>query len=336
MDWGIIAESIFFMAIALLAVVVTIFVFSASLLGRAVEAYKQQKKSLLQQQLDYLNLQVSMAEEQIKRFKSSDESSLKEKDKDMRALKEAIKQRKKFNKDSSNIESGFKVFQVSGGVIYPSCFFLSSILFSSLAWGIAATDKSSFKIGVWGFQSIPFIDAFVILAIIFIGLGIYRIYFSLRNIQNVAITSEEAALKRYIEAFKVAQIELEKEHKPELYVKLIEPQLPFKVKHGENFDIELRIGLSRGEVARQTSAVIAILKEFELVDGVAWKRFKATDYPDHQGYSSLKAWDILGSVWHASYATIKCPMKTGKYTFWYWAFCEGCKVKDISFQVDVV
>ncbi len=147
MDWGVIAQSIFFMAIALLAVVVTIFVFSASLLGRAVEAYKRQKRTLIQQGRDYFARQVSLAEQRLKRFESSSERSSIKQDEDERAYEEAIEKKREFKNASKNIEKGLNVFRLSGGVVYPSCFFLSSIFFSSLAWGIAATDEPSFRIG---------------------------------------------------------------------------------------------------------------------------------------------------------------------------------------------
>ncbi len=158
----------------------------------------------------------------------------------------------------------------------------------------------------------------------------------MRSIQDITVTSEEVALSSYIEAFKIAQRELEQEHKPELQLTLIQPKSPFKIKKGENFSVEVKAGLSKGEIARQTFAVIAIPEGFELNVREHWTPFGVDRHPGYEGYRSTPARDLLKPTWHGYYADIKCPTDLGKYTFWYWAICEGYATEDLSFQVNVV
>lgn len=328
MDWAIISQATFFLGIALLAIVVTIFVFASSLLGRSVEAHRNDQEELRKQKEQSLSQHKEELQKQLK------ESTTK---KDMKRLREEIGKVEaeiaEFEEKSEGIKKSYEVFGVKGGVVYPALCFLASSILSGFAWSLARS-WIGFNLGS---SFIPITPILWLLALLAMGCGIERLYLSLKKIQEVAVTSEEAALKRTVEAFKIAQRELETEHKPELEIKLWEPKLPFKVKNGESFELQTRVSLSRGEIARQAFAVITVPKEFDLSLHEEWVGFDVKETkPDYKGYRSTTGRDVFKGVFNSYSATIKSPVNTGKFTFFYWAYCEECQTEEMSFQIEVV
>jgi len=328
MDWAIISQATFFLGIALLAIVVTIFVFASSLLGRSVEAHRSDQEELRKQKEQSLSQHKEELQKQLK------ESTTK---KDMKRLREEIGKVEaeivEFEEKSEGIKKSYEVFGVKGGVVYPALCFLASSILSGFAWSLART-WVGFNLGS---SFIPITPILWLLAFFAMGCGIERLYLSLKKIQEVAVTSEEAALKRTVEAFKIAQRELETEHKPELQIELWEPKLPFKVKNGESFKVQTRVSLSKGEIARKAFAVVEIPKEFDLSSHEKWVKFGVKEtHSGYKGYISEAGRDVFKSVKNGYYATIKSPTNTGEFTFFYWAYCEEWRTEEMSFQIEVV
>ncbi len=293
----------FFLALALLAILITIFVFAVSLLGRAMEAAaKTEKAQLLERKqsneeaMAAIKKEIEEAEGQIPKGLTQKLAKLEKRDKD-------------FGRELAKIRKSPEVLTVRGGVVPPSALLIGALILSGTAWGLSNI-QNLVSIALWLMGSAA------------IGYSTYRIYKSLKVIESVAITSEEAALKRTIEAFKIAQKELEEEKRPELELLFLGKQPPFRVKADSEMSLLLALSLGKGEFAEDVAVHICAPPGFDFPNQATY-----TLTPDHV-YANY-----IARVWHLQKVfraldyrvtiTIKSPPIAGTFKMVYYIFCRG-------------
>lgn len=343
MDASALAQAVFFLSIALLAIVIAIFVFAASLLGRALKANAEQQKLLEQKEKHELEEALTIAQKHLNSLKESCGTDKFKVDESVKSLKLAQKRKGQFNKKSITIKRGYDTFTVKGGVIYPTCFFLSSAFFSSLAWGLALSQHSSFSIGNWIFYNAPFIYGFIGVAIILLGFGIKRVLISLRKIQEIAITSEEAALKTTVDAFKIAQRELEIERKPAISLIFNHPKPPINIKLGEAVDVHFVLDLLKGDMADNIEVIFLAPDNFKLKGIESDFMETKVKYYKQGGTIKYVGWQtveyqipkLLSSVKYTLVLSISSVGAIGDFDLAYSVKCPGYYSGLIGFKVKV-
>lgn len=330
MDWGIVSQVTFFLGTALLAIVVTIFVFASSLLGRAVEAAARKQAELQAEKEQSMERQISEAQKELDKARKTAEFN-----KAKKFLDDLEKEKKRFEKESKAIQRGYSVFGVGGGVVYPGLCFLACLILSGLAWSLASAGLG-FWLGRLWFPGTPCLWG---IALISMACGIHRLYFSLKKIQEVAITSEEAALKRTVEAFKIAQKELEDQRKPKLALVFKDKKPPFDVEANSTVEIKFAVGLVQGDVARKPEIWFFIPQGFAFVNSnlshTRNQQSSTFEYPNYLGIKFDPSKDYKLGVDYMVELSLKMPPEKGSFTLAYQLICEGFVGKYEEFELIV-
>jgi hypothetical protein len=336
MSWGTIAQAIFFLAIALLATVITIFVFASSLLGRAVQVQANAQAELRAVRKNKLKEQLETAQELVNKLKEQCGAGDFKVDDAMKSLQEAKERNREFDKESNSLQQKYKVFTVRGGVTYPTCFFLSVMVLSALAWALGATGTESFNIGGWEFYTVPCLYVLVPMSLLLIGFGIHRLYSSLQRIREVAITAEELTMRRDIEAFKTAHRELEAEEAPKLKIECVEPDsLPIRMQAGDETSVGFALTLISGQMAEDISFFIFVPPGFDFPDLASIDKHVSRPKSVFPGYLyTLREYSrLIKGIKQNTYFTIKAPSNIGVFKIKYGVNCRG--LERLSGEIDV-
>ncbi|MBA7467212.1 hypothetical protein ES707_02424 [subsurface metagenome] len=318
---GIVYQLTFFLALGLLTIVITIFVFAVSLLGRAMEAAARSENEKLAERKENNAKEMTAMKKEIEKAEASGQIPRGM----IRRLKKLEERDKKFDKELSKIRRAPELLTVKSGVLPVGSCLLAALILSGAAWYLSNGQVFSWIIPVliW------------ILGLAAIGYSIYGIYRCLRVIESVAITSEEAALKRTVEAFKIAEKELEEEKKPELALAFEDKQPPFHVEAEAETSLTINIRLSSGDVARKPEVIFVAPPDFEFLNMPKGPRIdqrsKYTDYIS----AAYEFEDIRKGLSRWRRFEFKTPSQPGNYKCAYRIFCEGFDSGYEEFEVVV-
>ncbi len=315
---GVIYQLTFFLALGLLAIVITIFVFAVSLLGRAMEAAaKSEREKLAERKEDNARAMAAIKEE-IEKAEGQIPKGL------IRKLKRLEKRDRRFERELAKIRKAPELLTVKGGIVPTAASLLGVLILSG---------------GAWYLSNIPIFIGIIpvliwVLGLVAIVYSILRICQCLRVIEGVAITSEEAALKRTIDAFKIAQKELEEERKPELELYFKKAPPPFQMKAESEMVIKFSVGISRGDIARNASVVFWAPSGFEFPGSVAQL---PTTYKKYASYVSTKIEleDIIRPIITNRQVKLKAPPQPQRYQIAYKLYCEGFFSEFEEFEIVV-
>jgi hypothetical protein len=348
LSWGAIAEALFFLTSALLVTVITIFVFAASLLGRAVEAKAKDEEELRKTGERELDLKITEAQKALNELKEAGLKDNSNSEKALVAVLTAEASKATYNRESKRILRAYSVFTVWGGVIYPAIFFISSIVSSIIAWSLAATNSNIFLIGDYTFLSIPFQIGFIIVSLLLLGVGIKQLIFSLDNIQKVAITSEEIWLKKIIEGYKIAQQEIDNRKQVILSLTTESDQYPIQVLAGQKNSLPIKINIVQGTSAHKVQVdVMCPDKGFSLelsnnfIDIQTrtqkwWHHDIKEQYEQYIGIRALLNSDIRRRINYLGKIIITTPTVLGTYPLIYSVSSEECAAEDHIRYIKVV
>jgi hypothetical protein len=329
---GTIYEWTFFVTLGLLAIVVTVFVLAVSLLGRAMEAAAKREQEKLAERRESNAKEMAAIKKEIEKAEAKGEipKGL------IRKLKKLEKRDKKFEKELGKIRKAPEPLTVKGGVVLPGVSLLVALILNGVAWYFSWY-LSTFSI----FYDIPlpfgiaiWIDpVFIwIVSLVAILYSIFRIYKSLRAVERVAITSEEAALKKTVEAFKMAQKELEEEKKLKLEMRFEDARPPFTVKAKSEMLIKINVGVTKGDVARNAVVAFWAPSVFKFPDSP--ESLPSGNYPSCVS-TSISLGDIIRPAWRTRRIKLKVPSQPSSYTMAYRLFCEGFDSDYQEFEVIV-
>jgi len=310
-------EMTIFLSIALLAVVATVFVIAASLLGRGIEEFSREQEAIAIKESSEFDETIAELQEKLKMAKKPEAISSLRKE-----IDEYEKKKRKLEKDSERISQRYGLLTVKGTVLYPGMFFLISLVLAGAARYMATVPLVLVGNGVWG------------LALLALAWGSYRIYQCLTVIEGVATTTEEAQLERTIQAFESALESHEEARLPELELKFKKRELPFSLKPGVEESIEFRIVFKKGEAANTAEAWFFAPEGFEFPGCDTWRQSSDYTIPN-----ALTTKVILGDLrrWFKceNSLTIKTPPKVGEYRLGYRLYCDVSAGDFTSFKIKV-
>lgn len=313
---GGIYQLTFFLALALLAVVVTIFVYAVSQVGRATNLASKEQEVILWQQKEAKKRRI---EELQKRLEEAKETGHLD---EFRLIDEILKTEEEiasYNDKLKHLEERVTLLTRRGAVIWPSGFFAATLALNIIASGIAASQNPA-AFTLW------------LASLGTLGYGIFRVFKTLGAIQEVTISSEEA-LEKLPEAVKTALRELEEEKRPELEL-VFADKPPFRVDTQSERLIEYRVHLSRGDIARDASIAFWFQPNFEYVDEVQPLPAPYSKYKDYVS-AYFKLGDIKGSLERGHKLKVKAPSEARRYTAAYKLYCEGYYSDFIEFEIIV-
>lgn len=305
---GTIYQLTFFFALGLLAVIITIFVFAVSLLGRAMEAAARSERDKVAERKANNVEEMAAIRKEIQEAEASGQipKGL------TRKLDKLEKRDKKFVKELSKIRKAPESLTARRGVFYPCAFLVAALVLNGAAWYLSSVENINWAIpvSIW------------IIALAAIGYSIYRICKCLNVIQDVAITSEEAWIKKTVEAFKIAEKELDEERRPELTLIFREIKFPLHMKADSELRFELVLSVSKGAFAEDIIVFVGAPRGFDFPKQDTVVLGPHHDYPNY----ICRRWDIvklIAGIEENTHVTIKSPPTTGNFKMVYYRFCRG-------------
>jgi ABC-type multidrug transport system fused ATPase/permease subunit len=322
MTMGVVYQLTFFLALGLLAIVITVFVFAVSLLGRAMEAAAKSEQEKLAERRENNAKEMATIKAEIEKAEASGQipTGL------TRKLKKLEKRDKKFDKELGKIRRSPKLLTVKGGVVPVGVSLLVAISLSGVAWY---------------FWYLYTIDIFIWIDPVFIWIvglaailySIFRIYQCLRVIESVAITSEQAALLKETEALKKVFRELEEERKPELSLSVVDKKFPLRVRADSESSFTLKLNLVKGDVAEDIEIHVCLPPGFNFLNEKTYTLSSKHVYPNYIGIRWLE-----GRIIQLDYQrtiTFKSPSTTGSYNIVFFKFCRGFAAKPVEKEIIV-
>jgi len=314
----VIYQLTFFLALALLAILITVFVFAVSLLGRALETAARNERQKITERKENNAKEMAAIKKNIEKAEAEGEipKGL------ARKLDDLERKDKNYDKELSRIRRAPELLTVRVGVVHPGICLTLALILSGGAWFYRDIGTAA-PITLW---------LLGLAAIVYSG---FRILCSLRVIESVAITSEAEAERRLARAVKAALIEVEEEKRPELLLEFREEQPPVYIKSGAEKTIKFGVSLEKGDVARKPEV------DFFAPAGFTFPGKKVNIQPstkrkiaDHIT-SRVKLEDITRAVRNIAEITIKAPSQKGKFTILYRLHCEWFASEYEEFEVIV-
>lgn len=324
---GPIHELIFWLAITLLVVTVTVFVLAVSLLGRAIEKARADRQRTEGENLDQLEKQKSEAQaelqkattkEKVKRFK--------------RTVSKIEKMMKKAEADLTTAERGYVPLSVHGCVLYPGLLLLGSLVINTLGASLAGS-SASVQFDMRG-ALVLFIWALAAIAIV---IAIKQIYRTLTLVQEVALTTEEGYQKRTVEAFPEALARHEEIKTPRLSLNFEEPS-PFNFKPGEEREMAFKVRLTRDDIAQDSQVCFFAPEGFDFPGLATTRAYARYGSLSKAVVARVHLGDIKSGITIRRSVRIKAPDKLSGYSGYgliYKLSCAGFEGEDKWFSVDV-
>ena len=313
----------FFLALGLLAIVVTVFVFAISLLGRAIEVAAKEQEKTTKDQKDAIEIEITEILKQISSLqkKKSIGKELQELEKSLKKLR---KQDEKSVRKLGRIVKAPELLTVKGGVLPVGSCLLGALTLSGVAWYL-----SNGQVFSWIIPTVIWLVAFA-----GTGYSIFRIYQSLKVIESVAITSEQVALLREVEAFKTALRVFEEEKKPELRLTFKGKKFPLHVKVDLEVSLPLDLGIHKGDFAENVKVYISASPGFDFPGEDTSTMPSDFDYPNYI-YMIWNVGEIIKGLVTHNTITIKSPPRVGSFNIVYWIFCKGFRTKPTELEIVV-
>jgi len=258
---GGIYQLTYFLALTLLAIVIAIFVFAVSLLGRAIESAAKIEREKIDERKRINTKEIERLQEDIDKAKEKGEIP----DELLQKLDILKRNDKNFEKALQKIRKAPEALTVKKGVFYPSSFLILSLILCGLAWYLSNIEGLCW---VWSF--VPWI-----LGLAAIGYSVCIVCKSLKLIQDVAVTSEEAWTAKIVQAFKIAQKDLEEEKRPEVTLTFKGIKFPLEIEEDSEKTIQLILKLTKGDFAQDVELHLGLPSGFEFLD--AKRQYVVTD-----------------------------------------------------------
>ena len=313
-------QSTFFLALALLAIVITLFVLAVSLLGRAIRiSIEEQEKT----EKDQLARSQNETRELNKQFTRASKKHVQP---DIDRIQKSINKIKWYQRLSKlklrwiRIKPNF--LRVSLGVLSPAALFIIAIATSALAIYFESESHDT-AISLWYTSLITLI------------LGIANMLLTLRVTQSVAITSEETSYLRQKEMMISALTSVE-EGKIPAFVLSFDENIPFNIISGQNKTIPFRIQLIKGTIARKPKAMFFLPEGFSAPAHAVFKQWD--QIPEIGGLQSFECefTDCTQAFNPTGKITITASPEKGSYEVMYKLGSEEFNGELERFTVNVI
>jgi hypothetical protein len=313
-----------FLTISLLAIDVTVFVLGVSLLGRAMRRAAEAKQKAEEEKRKSTGKELEALKKSVEEC-AANPGKVAELGRSVKNLE--AKQRKHVA-HIKRIAKTASLLTVKGGVVYPGVLLLSALALTLLA---AVGDQSR-----WQVPSLPSIPVlFWLMAIGLMSWAMAVILRVLSTIQDVAITSDEAALRATVDALTLALQAHDDSKTPTLKLVLENPKPPTLLTANSESTIEFALSLTKGQVARNAEIIfMSAPGEFSFPK---LPMFKQSSSSFLSGYSSamVLCGDVRGSIYTQVALVAMSPSVPGKYKLHYRLACDGYVSPDQEIELAV-
>ena len=237
-----------------------------------------------------------------------------------RKLRTLEKREQTLGKELQQIRLAPTLLTVKGGLLPTTILLVTAVIFSAVAWQLSSITTPAAIIWIVG--------------LIAMGIGIFRIYKTMNIVESVAVTSDKVALRQTIDAFKLAQTELENSKKPVVAFSFRDTQPPFKMKAESELPIRFMINVNYGEKISGATVYLLAPKDFKFLDcesalptlGLEALRPVA---------AVIRFGDITGGTYRIGEFKLKAPFEAGNYTLTCDLIYEGGR-ESTEYEVEVV
>lgn len=302
---GIVYQLTFFLALGLLAIVVTIFVFAVSQIGRATASASKEQGDILLKQKKAKGRQIEKIQkrlEEARKVGHLDESKLL---KEFQDTKEEIAS---YDAQLNHLQKRIVLIRRRGAVACPGAFFLATLVLTTTASALVES-QSFVALLLW------------IISIGTLAFGSFRVFRTLGAIEEVTITSEEA-MEKLPEAVKLALRELEEERKPELSLEFKGKKFPLHVKTDSEESLTLSLDLAKGDFAEDVVVHIGVPPGFDFPGLDTYTLPPDHDYPNYI-CTRWNQGEVMPGLAYQMKITIKSPSTAGSFNMIYYIFCRG-------------
>jgi hypothetical protein len=333
-------EMTIFVAIALTAITVTVFVIAASLLGRAIEESSRKQEEVVREESSEFDKTIAGLQKRLGGAKKAEVID------DLKKQISEYEERKKgAEKELKRISQRYGLLTVKGTVLYPGLFLLISIVIAGTAryiatlppvTGLDGTEILLVLIPGWIEDPILLFVANVAwgLSLLALAWGCYRICRCLKVIEGVAITTEEAQFKRTTKALEMALERHEESKLPRLKLEFEKGKPPFNFKPGVEEIIEFSVDFEQGDIAKGVEAWFFAPEGFIFPGSKTWYQSSSYSIPNALT-TRVKLGEVRRWFRKAGKLTIKTPSETGEYRLRYQMFCEDSRGDFITFKIKV-
>lgn len=319
MDWGIVYQLTFFLALGLLAIVVTIFVYAVSQVGRATESASREQQSILLGQKEAQGQQIEKIQQQLEEARKAghlDEAKL------LAELQDTKERITGYDAQLKHLQERIILIRRRGAVVCPGAFFLAALVLTIVASGLAES---------YNFVAIP-------LWIISIGalvFGGFRVFKTLGAIEEVTITSQEA-MEKLPEVVKAALVALEEEKKPELYLTFKGKEFPLHVDADSEVKLLLELRMRKGEFAEDISVHVCLSPGFDFPNQDTYTLDSDVDrYPNYTCVRWKPTGKLVRGLQFNKTITVKSPPTKGSFKIVYYIFCMGYRSEPTELDIIV-
>lgn len=308
------SEIIIILSIALLAVIVTIFVFAASLLREAIpQALEKQREIAGEHNKEF---EVTIADMQTALNAARGTGGFGELEKKSH---EYDRKRKQFEKASKRIEKKYQLLKTRGGVVYPAAVLLLAL---ALAGSVQLVTALVWQGVLFGMSTLA------------VGWVCYRIYEIALVVQSIA-TMPEDAVDKTTKAFEKALDRHEEKKRVNLQLVFTNPKPPFKFKPSCKQIVKYSVFLTQGDVAKASWIYFMVPKNFKLPEVETHIRSVDDEpFPDML-QAIIEVGDLKRGLEYYYEITIEPPPEPGIYILVYYLNCEGYPGKYVEFEVEV-
>lgn len=297
------------LGLVFLAIAPTVFVFSVTLLGDAIERSQQEERAAREN--DKLNIQKNIAEVQEsldKAKKDGDTTELTGK------LKKLMERQQKTERKIKDIKVKYNSIDFINTVVYPCVAFI----FSSVIGSLGATIKSASDL-------LPYC-LLVLSQLSLFSYGIGKIYRSLRLVQRIS-TNKKASehYDRLKEVFKLALKEYHQSTKEEVFVEFVDKAFPLNVATSMDLVIPFRVKLTKGSILKNASILFFVSDGLELVDPPetsSWRQPSCYNLPNIRTVT-VNLGNLSIGLYIRRTLKLKTPATAGKYLFRYAVRADG-------------
>lgn len=305
------------LTIILFSILIPFFVFAVTLIGNAV-LVSREKESREKE------LESHSVEEQIKEVEQELEALTKEKHSSAYSRLRSLRRRKKQSRfQIKQIEFKYSVLRIPESVIYIGiCFFITLLLNE-----FAVANKEYFMVYLYS----------TILSLLFLGIGIAKLYRCLRLIQEVSMTSEDFQTRKLTNAFYDA---LTRHSRVSLGIKFSN-RFPCFCRKNEALTLNFEVSIDEGHnVAKNAKIRFFIPAAFTILNQQSERLMLFSDPNNTLGARTnciqIDMGDINVDTVTPGSIQLNSPDRSGKYSLAYWLSADGFSNPNKKLDIEIL
>lgn len=293
--------------LAVLAIVIVIFIFAASIYRGASELCIKEEEDAYNRRKELFNRRRREVTEKLKNIDDAD--FMKELTTELNVLNAQLNI---MDKSILKYRNKAKAFTARNMVVIPSSFLLASMITS----GIAIATSGTLPTIMW------------ILSLASLASGLYFIY---RNLSTVEFFSKIIDLSTLMEQ---ALEKHAQKRSPIVGLEIWNPSL--KIQHGETLEIHYDVYLKQGVIAKNARVRFSGTEELDFPD----QKIEQLDYDYSNMRKAKHFWhgfeDVNPKEYKHGEFKVKAPDQPGEYTMAYWIRCDEFTEDEITFKIKVI